>query len=108
ASFSRAGRRPARKKIAWKRIENSEALLRLSAAQVDQLVLSMEAIAEYGETVASAVLFRIAHLKHTAIHGNKTVGQVADEAVAAKLRDGMSQHYVHSLKSRLDRFCRDF
>jgi len=79
----------------------------LSQRQLSDFITAKRDLAEYDKTINDASKFLINHLERVK-RCKTTVGQLADEVLAAKRKDGMSEDYLADLKLRLARFRRDF
>jgi integrase len=79
----------------------------LSQRELSDFITAKRELAEYDKTINDASKFLIDHLERVK-RCKTTVGQLADEVLAAKRKDGMSDEYLADLKIRLTRFRRDF
>jgi integrase len=79
----------------------------LSKGELSEFITAKQKLAEYGETISDAVKYRVDYLQRVRRSGI-TVAQFADEVLAAKRKDGLSQEYTDDLQLRLRRFCQDF
>jgi integrase len=79
----------------------------LSQRELSDFITAKRDLAEYDKTINDASKFLINHLERVK-RCKTTVGQLADEVLAAKRKDGMSEDYLADLKLRLARFRRDF
>lgn len=86
---------------------HSREAIGLSPREMSDMITAREKLAEYGETINEAVLFRVDYLERVRRHGI-TVAQLRDEIVEAKNRDGRSEVYLRDLRYRLNRFVQDF
>ena len=75
--------------------------------ELSDFIRARKTLADYGKNINDAVSFFVDHLERVR-RCKTTVGQLADEVLEAKRRDGMSHAYLSDLKIRLARFCRDF
>jgi integrase len=79
----------------------------LSQRELSDFITAKRDLAGYDKTINDASKFLIDHLERVK-RCKTTVGQLADEVLAAKRKDGMSEDYLADLKLRLARFRRDF
>jgi integrase len=79
----------------------------LSQRELSDFIIARQKLAEYGEGINDAVVFRVDHLERVR-RCKTTVAQLAAEVVEAKRKDGRSQEYIDDLELRLSHFCRDF
>jgi integrase len=86
---------------------HSRAAVGLSQREMSEIIAARSKLAEYGKMLSDAVAFFVDHLERIR-RCKMTVSQLADEVLAAKRKDGMSQDYLSDLKLRLVRFCQDF
>src|SRR5262245_58138634 len=73
----------------------------LSQREMSDFISARKKLAEYGETIADAVKFRVDYLERVRRHGI-TVAQLAGEVIEAKRRDGRSEVYLRDLRYRLN------
>ena len=79
----------------------------LPAHEVSEFIKARKRLADYGKSITDATDFLIHHLEQ--IRRCKiTVGQLAEEVIDAKRRDGMSAAYLADLRKRFGHFSRDF
>jgi integrase len=81
--------------------------LTLPRHEISDFITARKKLAEYGETIADAVNFRVNYMERVRRHGI-TVAQLADEIIQAKRKDGCSAVYLRDLRYRLGRFVQDF
>jgi hypothetical protein len=74
---------------------------------MSEVIHAKQELAKYDETIRDGVKFRVDYLERVR-RCKITVAQLADEVLAAKRKDGMSEDYLADLKLRLMRFRRDF
>jgi integrase len=79
----------------------------LSQRELSDFIAAKRDLAEYDKTINDAAKFLIDHLERVR-RCKITMAQLADEVLAAKRKDGMSDDYLSDLKLRLTRFRRDF
>ena len=71
------------------------------------IIQARSALAKHGKTIRDAAIFYLDHLERIR-RCNITVGQLADEVLTAKQKDGFGALYLADLRKRLNRFARDF
>ena len=86
---------------------HSREAIGLSPREMSDFITAKSKLADYSETIADAVKFRVDYLERVR-RCKVTVSQLADEVLEAKRRDGMSKDYLRDLRSRFARFCADF
>ena len=86
---------------------HSREAIGLSQREMSDFIEARTRLAEYGETIGSAVQFRVDHLARVRRHGI-TTAQLRDEILEAKLKDGRSEVYLRDLRYRLNKFIQDF
>ncbi len=79
----------------------------LSKGELSEFITAKQKLAEYGECIADAVKYRVDYLERVLRHGI-TVGQLTDEIIEARRKDGRSAVYLRDLRYRLNRFVQDF
>jgi integrase len=81
--------------------------LALSRHEISDFITARKKLAEYGESITDAVKFRVDHLERVR-RCKITVGQLSQEVIEAKRKDGCSAKYLVGLKSYYKRFGHDF
>lgn len=75
--------------------------------ELSAIVHARKKLATHGKTLADAATFYLDYLERIR-RCNVTVGQLADEVLEAKRKDGHAPMYIADLRKRLARFCQDF
>jgi integrase len=79
----------------------------LPQRELSDFITAKRKLAEYEKTIGEAVAYFVDHLER--IRRCKiTVGELADEVVQTKGKDGRSAKYIADLNQKLRRFSRDF
>jgi integrase len=89
------------------RERHSREAIGLSQREMSEIIHAKQELAKYDKTISDATKFYVDHLERVR-RCKITVSQLADEVLAAKRKDGMSQDYLSDLKLRLARFGQEF
>jgi integrase len=79
----------------------------LPQRELSDFITAKRTLAEYGKTINDAVAFFVDHLERVR-RCKTTIGQLADEVIEAKRKDGRAPRYIESLRLYLGKFCRDY
>jgi integrase len=87
--------------------QHSREAVGMSQREMSEIIHARKTLAEFGETIADAVRFRIDHLERV-LRCKATVAELVQEVLGIKRKDGAAPRYLESLKLYLTRFSRDF
>jgi integrase len=87
--------------------QHSREAVGMSQREMSEIIQARQALAEFGETIADAVRFRLDHLERV-LRCKATVADLAEEVLEAKRKDGAAPRYLESLKLYLTKFSQAF
>jgi integrase len=87
--------------------QHSREAVGMSQREMSEIIHARRALAEFGETIADAVRFRIDHLERV-LRCKTTVAELVQELLGIKRKDGAALRYLESLKLYLSKFAKDF
>jgi integrase len=79
----------------------------LPQRELSDFITAKRKLAEYGKNINDAVAFFVDHLERVR-RCKTTVGQLADEVIEAKRKDGRAPRYIESLRLYLSKFSHEF
>jgi integrase len=87
--------------------QHSREAVGMSQREMSEIIHARKTLAEFGETIADAVRFRMDHLERV-LRCKATVAELAQEVLEAKRKDGAAPRYLESLKLYLTKFSQAF
>jgi integrase len=75
--------------------------------ELSDFIRARKTLADYGKTINDATAFYVDHLERVR-RCKTTIGQLADEVLEAKRKDGRAPRYIESLRHYLSKFSREF
>jgi integrase len=79
----------------------------MSQREMSEIIHARKTLAEFGETIADAVRFRVDHLERV-LRCKTTVTELVQEVLDVKRKDGAAPRYLESLKLYLSKFSKAF
>ena len=86
---------------------HSREAIGLSQREMSDFITAKDTLAKYGKTINDAVASVVDHEQRIR-RCNVTIGQLVDELIEAKRRDGKAPRYLESLRGYLGRFGQEF
>jgi integrase len=87
--------------------QHSREAVGMSQREMSEIIHARKTLAEFGETIADAVRFRVDHLERV-LRCKTTVAELTQEVMEIKRKDGAAPRYLESLKLYLTKFAGSF
>ena len=87
--------------------QHSREAVGMSQREMSEIIHARKTLAEFGETIADAVRFRVDHLERV-LRCKTTVTELVQEVLDVKRKDGAAPRYLESLKLYLSKFSKAF